>query len=156
MIWTYYTYRNGVECARICVIQWFFNFELIPCIYYLIAKHSIYCVYLHNVGIARINNPFLVVYTTHVWWLWFVIALPTVHTKSRGLVWIYTSWDLYIDRRIWYWGGNRNIFEYVCDMIWSVIRNMKHAWRWWDKTTKSIWLKDYEYHSISENPTYWV
>ena len=31
-----------------------------------------------NVGIAIINHPFLMVYTTHLWWLgaWFIIAIP--------------------------------------------------------------------------------
>ena len=33
-----------------------------------------------NVGIAMINHPCLMVYTTHVWWLggWFIIAIPTL------------------------------------------------------------------------------
>ena len=31
-----------------------------------------------NVGIAIINNPFFMIYTTHSWWLrgWFIIATP--------------------------------------------------------------------------------
>ena len=37
-------------------------------------------VYWSNVGIAIINHPCLMVYTTHLWWLggWFVIAIPTL------------------------------------------------------------------------------
>ena len=33
---------------------------------------------LSNVGIAIINHPFLMVYTTHLWWFggWFIIAIP--------------------------------------------------------------------------------
>ena len=34
-----------------------------------------------NVGIAIINQPFLMVYTIHLWWLggWFILAIPTLY-----------------------------------------------------------------------------
>ena len=37
----------------------------------------------NNVGIAIINNPFLMIYTTHLRWLgrWFIIAIPTLDWK---------------------------------------------------------------------------
>ena len=35
--------------------------------------------FVGNVGIAIINHPCLMVFTTHLWWLggWFIIAIPT-------------------------------------------------------------------------------
>ena len=34
----------------------------------------------NTVGIAIINNPIVMVYTTHIWWLggWFIITIPTL------------------------------------------------------------------------------
>ena len=42
-----------------------------------------YVLKLANVGIAIINHSFLMVYTTHLWWLggWFIIAIPTLPLK---------------------------------------------------------------------------
>ena len=36
--------------------------------------------FIGNVGIAMINHPFVMVYTTHLWWLggWCIIAIPTL------------------------------------------------------------------------------
>ena len=41
---------------------------------------------LNNVDIAIINHPFLMVYTTHLWWLggWFIIAIPTLIYRVVG------------------------------------------------------------------------
>ena len=48
----------------------------------------------YNVGIAIINHPFLMVYTTHLWWFggWFSIAIPTLPA----------IWTL--NPRHWHWG----------------------------------------------------
>ena len=40
-----------------------------------------------NMGIAIINHPLLMVYTTHLWWLggWFIHAIPTLYTLRLWL-----------------------------------------------------------------------
>ena len=41
--------------------------------------------FLDNVGMAIINHPLLMVYTTDLWWLgWFIIAIPTLQ-KSKTI-----------------------------------------------------------------------
>ena len=41
-----------------------------------------------NVGKTRIKQPFLMVYTTHVWWFWgcFLIVLTTLVGLVRGII----------------------------------------------------------------------
>ena len=107
-----------------------------------------------NVAIAIINHPFLMVYTTHQWWLggWFTTAIPTLPAILR-VSWIFCShqpilrawnlpcWWVWILRKsgeyrwalkTWVQAVGRDIFFSNIDLSenwWKVLQSASKPWR---------------------------
>ena len=88
-----------------------------------------------NVGIAKIDHQFLMVYTNHLWWLggWFIIAIPTLSPvslsqSSKHYTERYTlAFSFRLNSWRWRWRQRERERERPSDVILILLTNYSYT-----------------------------